>query len=189
MNTRDPTPDELYDLFRGPPEIPLDFARRMMAAESLELRGCLVDALMREYLERKVRPELPAEEFRLFLQRYVLDCIAADADGEWFDLPFFAAERYWRWFGRTWERRPESRELLTRARQWLGETWTAGDDRVRNVVAVGILEHLFANRRARRFFKPWLSDPVLARAYADGAVIWEYHSPREHQEDRRGQKR
>jgi hypothetical protein len=53
---------------------------------------------------------------------------------------------------------------------WLGELYKASSSSTRNVIVNGALEHLFEDRRVRRLFQHWRSDPVLTVAYeeADG---------------------
>jgi len=53
----------------------------------------------------------------------------------------------------------------------LTQAYLQGDDRTRNRIETGTLEHIFEEPALRAHFDGWRDDPILAEAYAC-AVAW-----------------
>lgn len=53
------------------------------------------------------------------------------------------------------------------AKQLLAEKYRAGDERQRNCIVAGALEHIFEIEEMRGFFADWKNDPTLANAYKE----------------------
>ena len=51
------------------------------------------------------------------------------------------------------------------AKGWIRALYESGENEVRLALETGVLEHLFPDRRIRRFFRDWLNDPLMVEVF------------------------
>lgn len=75
------------------------------------------------------------------------------------------------WFERLWRTDPRPENLLAQIRDLLGRLLLNGDERVYDAVALGVLEHLFAEPSIVEFFSSWQHDPALRTAFLEAVEL------------------
>jgi hypothetical protein len=150
--------------------IPVAGIRAWMQSSSIEVQGYLFGIL---YEGHRCVFEAPTEqEIRDFMRRYLERCLVEDhTNSTYAESPYLAAHSVRAWFSREWGR---NRAVAGEIRDWLASICRCGDQRVREAVLLGTLEHLFQDDAIAEYFMTWERDPMLsplvseARRLADG---------------------
>jgi hypothetical protein len=162
-----------------PPEdpIPRRDIERWMGSEDLEALGALMVILTKKKHYLRITPPLGLDDYFPFLLHYFERCLRENVDGEWMDSSYTAAWSLVNWFRGFWDDPEVPRKRLREMKDWLARLYREGDERLRNCLVTGTLEHLFEDKAIARFFDDWRKDPVLTVAYRE-AMEWGVDHPR-----------
>lgn len=132
----------------------------------------------------RIRPRVSDRWLMSEMVGYLLECAArqpdsdADPDDEDFDSPFDAAGQLVRWFD--WYRTSEKDSAKVQAiADRIADCYRNGDDRTRNCVETGFLEHALETPENRPFFQSWADDPQLANALRESMRWGLAHEPKD----------
>lgn len=115
----------------------------------------------------RIQPELTKEEPCYFMLKYLIDCMREDhEDSEFIHSGFEAADEFARWLKHLGRKNLEAEDIIIAAARELTATYRAGDEKLKERIVTGALEHIFEARNLRCFFAEWQSSPDLKVAYA-----------------------
>lgn len=144
--------------------------RSLMKETDLEVLGVLY-SFITEAPDR-VTPSLEFDEMFQFVLMYYARCLKEDVkQREWASTRYTAGRDLVNWFAALFNDRSVPRPYLSKLKGWMAELYRNGDQDLRTCLVTATLEHLFEQRKIRRFFEDWGSDPVLAVAYRE-AMAW-----------------
>lgn len=156
-------------------EIPKEFVLATMKSNDLEVLGALYAYLMDSKYSTRIRPGITLHEYVLFITKYFRRCFFEDSDGEWAHGRYAAAWDFSSWFRSLWsDKNTEKAELVT-LKNWLGDIYISGDDKVKECLVNGVLEHILENKKIADFFSDWKNDDRLSQAYSL-AIHWSKES-------------
>jgi len=113
----------------------------------------------------RITPELSGEQQCTFTAGYLLDCVERDVrDDDYIHNGFEAAWELARWIKHV-VNIPGIERFVTSVVSRLEELFTAGDEKLRNRIAVGVLEHALESPELRPYFAHWSKAPGLAEDY------------------------
>jgi len=119
----------------------------------------------------RIHPELGKDAECTAIQRYLLECIRQNVQG---DDPiedrWEAAETLHLWFRQLVEM-GDAAEVLGRAAQAIKELFLNSGEEIRTAIEQGFLEHAFESVAIRPFFESWSSGPQLREPW-DRALEW-----------------
>jgi hypothetical protein len=126
----------------------------------------------------RIHPELGKDAECTAIQRYLLECIRQNVQGdEQIKDRWEAAETLHLWFRQLVEM-GDAADVLGRAAQAVRELFLNSCEEIRTAIEQGFLEHALESVAVRRFFESWSSDPQLRETW-DRALAWgEAHQDR-----------
>jgi hypothetical protein len=154
--------------------VPLSELREWMTSKDVEVLGFA--AAMINDARFRVDPPLSVDQYASFQMHYIGRCFREDPDGEWSDSAYSAGWDLVRVYIHLWEDDRVPRSILRDIKLWLADIYRGADEKLRLCVVHATLEHLFEREPIRQFFRDWLDEPVLARAYKQGA-LWDGKTP------------
>jgi hypothetical protein len=137
-----------------------------MNSTDIQVQGAISQILL-DHPERTraIRPPLDREDYELFLRSYLARCIREDPDGEWPHPRYVAGHAVVAWMLGHWRRGELEPRDVEVWKSWIRDLYLMGDEKVRDAVVNGILEHLFEERAMRKLFADWREHPELRVAY------------------------
>jgi hypothetical protein len=137
-----------------------------MKSPDIQVQGA-ISYLLLEHPERarKIKPPLDREDYEVFLQSYLARCIREDPTGEWAHSRYFAGYAVVAWLLGHWRRGDLEPGYAESWKTWIRDLYLTGDEKVRDAVVNGILEHLFEVKQMRKRFTDWRDHPELRVAY------------------------
>ena len=141
-----------------------------MVASSLEVRGALFHFLRERADTSRVETSFTADELFPFITKYFEDCLATPeelADGsKWIlgstDLTHAIAY----WASDFWKQQDRSSKGRTRLMSWLRSVLLDFPQH-QELLATALTDHLFSQKRVRKGFTEWASDPDLAPLFPE----------------------
>jgi hypothetical protein len=151
--------------------IPRDFVLAAMASDSLDVQAALYDHIMQSRFARLIDPPLELSDYLTFVPDFTRRCMQRNFSNEWVPERHLIGHDFRKWFESLFEDKDIPRDISVRLKEWLAQFYRESDAELRLAIVNAILEHLFENRRIRRFFSDWKTDPLLSQAYAE-AEMW-----------------
>jgi hypothetical protein len=143
--------------------------RTAMEREDVYVQATVYDYIMEPRYTRYIVPSLELADYLAFIPRFVRSCMQLQVS----DQPMLGQElvgyEFMQWLVSLYEDRNIPRRTLVELKCWLADFYRESDHELRLLIVV--VEHLFENKKIRRFFSDWKADPVLSRAY-DEAQSW-----------------
>lgn len=137
-----------------------------MNSADIQVQGAISHVLL-DHPERTraIEPPLDREDYEVFLRSYLARCIKQDPGGEWAHPRYLAGHAVVAWL--LGHRRRGDLELKSVEvwKSWIRDLYLTGDDKVRDAVVNGILEHLFEEKPMRTLFADWREHAELRVAY------------------------
>lgn len=119
----------------------------------------------------RIHPELGKDAECTAIQRYLLECIRQNVQGnEQIEDRWGAAETLHLWFRQLVEM-ADAADVLGRAAQAIRELFLNSGDEIRTAIEQGFLEHALESVAVRPFFESWSSDPQLSETWGR-ALEW-----------------
>jgi hypothetical protein len=161
--------NEVVDALGGKDPIPKERVLAWMREPSLETRGAVYVLTDREW--SRIRAELSMEEQCTFMGSYLVECLASDPpEADWVHGGFEAGYLLAAWFKHL-HGTSGTRNVLAGAATQLTDAYRKSDEKSRNRIETGALEHMFEQPALRAYFADWRDDPDLREAYK-WAVRW-----------------
>ena len=141
-----------------------------MTDPSLEVRGALFHFLRERADTSRVETPFGGEELFVFITKYFHDCLAAQEEladeSKWvlgrFDLTHAIAY----WASDFWKQQDRSSKGRARLMSWLRSVLLDFPQH-RELLATALTNHLFSQKRVRKGFTVWASDPELAPLFPE----------------------
>jgi hypothetical protein len=158
---------EFADAEGWPKTAPLDRAVviEWMQSGDLEVLGAVHRLLQYKSGLERTQPPLDFDDYFEFMTRYYRRCLCEYSDTNRDN--FVEAHASWEashavvgWFVQLWRDKSVPRSALHNLKEWMAETTEVGP-RTRSLMASALRQHLFQQRRFRKFFADWESDPRL----------------------------
>jgi hypothetical protein len=149
-----------------------ELAALMAVSDDLDLWSALYEVLEDAYW--RVEPEAGMHMTCSFMIGYLIRCIRENPPsdlssnvhtGHEAAYELAACLKHWS------SKLPETAELMQLAERSIANVFAAGDDRVRNNLINGTLEHALESKRVRPYFEHWARDPILRTAW-ELAMDW-----------------
>lgn len=154
---------EVLDALRSHGAIARADVLRWMSDSDLETRA-LVYRLTDEAWSR-ITPELSMKEQCAFMGKYLLECIAANrTDEDHIHSGFEAAWELAAWLKHL-EPMEGSEKMIREVVRDLEQVFRAADEKTKNRIETGAVEHILERRALRKYFAHWSKDPALRSAY------------------------
>jgi hypothetical protein len=119
----------------------------------------------------RIQPDLGADAECLSIQRYLLECIRLNVEGdEEIASRWEAAETLHLWLRHLLDLEDTS-DLITKAARSITNLFLTGGEDVRIAIEQGFLEHALETAALRPYFEHWSSVPQLRDAW-DRALEW-----------------
>jgi hypothetical protein len=170
------TPQEVCDAFVDesgwPKGVPVSRSRCSvwMTDPSLEVRGALFHFLRNRADSSRIETPFTTEELFPFITKYFADCLAAPeelADGsKWVLGGFDLTHAIVYWASDFWKQQDQSSKGRARLMSWLRSVLLDFPQR-RELLATACTDHLFSQKRIRKGFTAWASDPDLAPLFPE----------------------
>jgi hypothetical protein len=154
------------------PEIPKAKVVDCMASEDIEAMGAVYYLLTGGAHVTRIQPSLMLDEAKDSFLAYYAHCFREDPDAEWADSRYTAGHGLMAWFKSMWYEEPAVPvSVFEEIKAWLADLYRNNDADVRLALVHACLEHLFEEKKIRKFFSDWKDDATLSEAYAE-AVSW-----------------
>jgi len=142
-----------------------------MESRDIYVQATLYDHIMDARYARKIVPSLELSDYLTFVPSFTKRCMQMQSSNEAIEGQELVGYEFMRWFVSLYEDKSISRETLVRLKRWLADFYRESDAELRVSLVNIILEHLFENKKIRRFFSDWKTDPILSQAY-EAAEMW-----------------
>lgn len=137
----------------------------MSDTADLDLWAAVYDVLGRGFY--RITPEPGMEETCRFLTRYLIRCVHEDVQNESGQVPtgyeaaygLAACLKHWA------SKLPATQPVLSDAEQRIAEAYRRADERERDRLLNGMLEHALEAASVRPYFRAWEGDPVLGEPW------------------------
>jgi len=159
--------------FERPPTGPVakEKVQNWMTSREVEALGATYVFISEPKHYARIRPPLNFQESFQFTKNYYERCFLENPDGKWTNNRYEAGWDLVNWFASQWNDPEIPRSALEDLKKWMARLYKAGDSKLRRCLVDATLEHLFEQRKFRRFFSDWKNDPVLRVAH-DEALEW-----------------
>jgi hypothetical protein len=142
--------------------VPLETLRTWMNSPRLSAQSAAFDVLF----EHPEYVDAPSEaETTSFYLRYFTRALQEDPASQGLPGPYVMAHSMRAWFERLWRQRPVSEAALLRLRESIADLVRSGNERTRDVLIIGFLEHVLGKADQAAFFAAWEADPILGEVY------------------------
>jgi hypothetical protein len=144
--------------------------RELMKEKNIEVLGVLYALIMQQ--SRRINPPLEFEEIFDFVVSYYRRCFKEKPPKVgWASTNYSAGWDLVNWFSVLFADKSVPRAYLLKLKDWMAELYKTGDDELRACLVNATLEHLFEQKKIRKFFEDWKNDPILSVAHAE-ALEW-----------------
>jgi hypothetical protein len=141
-----------------------------MVDPSLEVRGALFHFLYERADSSRIETPFTVEDLFPFITKYFQDCITAPEEladeSKWvlggFDLTHAIAS----WASDFWKQQDDSGKGRARLMSWLRSVLLDFPQH-RELLATALTDHFLSQKRIRKGFTAWASDPELARLFPE----------------------
>ena len=145
--------------------------KQLMANDDIEVLGVIYAFISDPQRSGVIKPPLSFHDSFQFMTRYYERCFREDPNSKWADSRFSAGHDLVNWFTKLWNDKHVPRSALADLRTWLAVLYREGDAALRNCIVTATLEHLLEQKKIRKYFADWESDPILTTAYSE-AMEW-----------------
>ncbi|MCL1917395.1 MAG: hypothetical protein FWG14_03615 [Peptococcaceae bacterium] len=158
--------------------IPYKEFEKWSKSPSLEDLGALFVLIFDKSFYEKINPFLSIEDYQGFLLPYFKRCIIENING--YENTTDISTRYeacWEllnWFNYLWKDQEKHGEQLLEIKKYIADLYESNDAEIRVAIVNGILEHLFENKKIRKFFSDWKRNPMLHQAYEEACMFFDY---------------
>jgi len=163
--------EEIMRYFDNNDPIPKTSINEWSSSEDIEVLGVLCNLILDSRCYKRINPPLTIEEYQQIILNFYGRCILENPQGEWSEPRYIAGYELMRWFMGLWNDKNVPRKEILKIKNWLAEMYKQSDKGVKNCIVVSVLEHLFEDKKVRRFFADWQRDPILKEAYSE-AMEW-----------------
>jgi hypothetical protein len=148
--------------------------KQWMSSDDIEVLG-FTDAMIHDARFR-IEPQLPLEDYVLWVKHYCGRCFRENPDGDWSDSSYSVGWELVQIFIKLWDDNAIPRKLLMELKAWIADLYKNADDPLRICIVHATLEHLFERKAIRKYFSDWRNDAILTAAY-DEACLWDRKTP------------
>ena len=160
---------EVLDALQSDASIPRSVVLGWMRDPDLETRAVVYQLTDKAWA--RIKPELSMKDQCSFMGTYLLECLKSNREDEdYVHSGFEAAWELARWLKHlvTIE---GTEKIVREVIHDLESLYRDADDKTRNRIETGAIEHIFENRALREHFARWREDPVLKTAYEE-CLAW-----------------
>ena len=142
-----------------------DMVKEWMGSTDIEVLGVVSSYILEKQYIKRIEPHLTFDDVHPFIISYFERCLLENPDGDWTDSSYEAAWSLVSWFRYLWSEKENHMKEIENFKKWLGNLYKNGDERLQDCIVNGTVEHLFEDKKIKAFFKDWLGDPILNKAY------------------------
>lgn len=139
-----------------------DDVMRWMRIEDIHALGAVHALIHDRWHYTRIDPYLTFEDYRSFNLRYFERCIRENPDSEWADTRYSAGWGLVGWFKGLWKDKSTPSTVLAELRDWLRVLYVGGGEEIQECLITAVFEHLFDDRKIRKFFSRWADDPAMS---------------------------
>ena len=164
-----PATADALALFESDGPIPKDRVLGWMGAPDLGTRG-VVFSIISEAWDR-VSPGLTMDEAAPFGADYLLECLALDQETDDHVMCGFEAGRALSVWLKSLAEYDSAGPILRGVAQRLADMYRNADEKTRNRIETGAVEHILEWPALRPYFAFWAQDPMLKQAHEE-CMAW-----------------
>ncbi len=167
MDTR----DKIIELIKSPKQIPKEDVLKWMSSEDLSVRAALY--MLTDKAWSYIKPQLNMQEQCSFMRRYLIECLEKNLENKEDELIHTGFEAAWEianWMKHL-RKIDRASTVLADIAADLEKLYRKSNDKTRNRITTGALEHIFEDAELVPLFDKWRRDPELRSGYAD-ALEW-----------------
>jgi hypothetical protein len=161
--------DQVIALHVSVASIQREQLRDWMACPDIRIRGAAY-VLLTECWSR-ITPSIGMEETGCFAIRYLLDCLIENHESEDYLLGGFEAGHALAGWLKSLARHEDARPILADTARQLADLYRHADDKSRNRIETGAVEHILESPTLRQDYAFWKDDPLLRPAY-EACLAW-----------------
>jgi hypothetical protein len=138
----------------------------LMSSRNIDVLGAVYAFVMNRKDGRTVEPPLSFKDYQQFLLHYYERCFLEDPESAWADSRYSAGWDLVNWFGVVWRDEKAPPSALAEIKTLVAKLYRNGDEALRRCIETATLEHLFEQKKIRKYFEDWRDDSTLAAAYS-----------------------